>query len=775
MILNFLQTRDPPILPALHQRPHKKRPPISGVDVSFDDDIDSLKGFGLSNTETLGELLFAFFKKYGYELDYEKHVISVRHGKLLSKEEKSWQYLQNNRLCVEEPFNTNRNLGNTADDSSVRGLHSELRKVHRILAEKADIAACCEPYKFPREEHHIPLQSNPPPPCPVRISSSGARGKSRGGYSGRGRGGNNRGKKNLAGGGYANIPLQPQYTASDLYGYIPSPQEQILALQAQFQAQARAHAQVQLAQAQAVQAHVHAQMHSQSQSSSTSINSMSSASNHQDALAALHPLASYAYFASLCGMNIFYPNQLYPEGSSTPTSPHAANDNKHGLGRGRRQNGYNSGSRSQSQPPPMPEMYTTSNYGHGTSTIGVPGSEDEDFADHSSNGNPATPPEEVEYEGYYVIGGTLQQVPAVVGSVDEEGGSFLEQKSNVDRYKRLSQERLPPPLLGRSRDASPLALERHRFTRDAPGALCSENTIPRDCFNEDRGPVIVNGSISVPAYAETPLSNTSPHSEALYSYNGSLSGMDLNGSDGTSDVPTIDSKGTLGHTQLFAQKLLEVHNQAAGNRSENDITAHQHSNDCISAPMSTSSLLSSPKSTSQPSQLASDDDIEGIASARLSPNPRQRAATQKLLWSNTRTPQLDTTKSKGNGSSQEDLGSLPTPVPEASAPPLAISKKSGESDPSPKQSGNRPRGRKSQAYNSKKSQATSVEKPVPKNGTEPKQKNGAISNGAKANPNSKSGSKESWEQPKSQNKGARKRSQKVTDTVPLSESERKGG
>src|SRR5437588_11766612 len=28
MILNFLQTRDPPILPALHQRPHKKRPPI---------------------------------------------------------------------------------------------------------------------------------------------------------------------------------------------------------------------------------------------------------------------------------------------------------------------------------------------------------------------------------------------------------------------------------------------------------------------------------------------------------------------------------------------------------------------------------------------------------------------------------------------------------------------------------------------------------------------------------------------------------------------------
>lgn len=782
MILNFLQTRDPPILPALHQRPHKKRPPISGVDISFDDDIDSLRGFGLNNKETLGGLLFAFFKKYGHELDYERKVISVRQGKLLSKEEKKWQYLQNNRLCVEEPFNTSRNLGNTADDSSVRGLHMEFRRVHKILSEKADLDTCCELYESPPEEPHVPLQSHPPPPRPVHISSSGARGKSRGGFSGRGRGNNwnkhqNRRTSNGGGGGYASIPLQPQYITPDLFGYIHSSQEQIMALQAQFQAQARVHAQVQLAQAHA-QAH-HAQMQqsqsqSQSQSSTPSAGSLGSSPNHQDALAALHPFASYAYFAQLCGMNFYYPNQLYPEGLSTPVpSPHIVNDHRQGPGRARRQNGYGSGSRSQSQPPPLPEMYITSNYGPGTSTTGVPGSEDEDF-DHSSNGNPATPPEEEpdEYVGYYAIGGSLQHIPAVVDSVDEEEEPFLEQKTIVDRQKRLSQERLPPPLLGRSRDASPLALDRHRFTRDIPGALCLDNPVSRDRFNDGRGPVIVNGSVSVSSssYVDTPISNLSPPSEALYSYDGSLSGIDPNGPDEISDIPTMQSKGGSGHPQLFAQKLLEVHNQAAGNRSENDLTAsnlaRQHTDGCTSTPMSTSGL-SSPKSTSQ---LASDDEIEGIASARLSPGLRQRAATQQLLWSNTRPPPLDALKTKGYGSSQEDMESPPTPMPEVSAPQPVTTRKGGESDTPSKPQKNY-RSYKPRINNHKKSPITPGEKPTPKNGVDSKQRNGNTSNGgAKANPNPKF----DWEQPKA-NKARKNKTPKTTDSVPPSSAERKGG
>lgn len=63
MVINFLQTRDPPILPSLQKLPH--RPRLSnGIDVGFYDDISKLKDFGSKNVETLGGLLYAFFVRY---------------------------------------------------------------------------------------------------------------------------------------------------------------------------------------------------------------------------------------------------------------------------------------------------------------------------------------------------------------------------------------------------------------------------------------------------------------------------------------------------------------------------------------------------------------------------------------------------------------------------------------------------------------------------------------------------------------------------------------
>src|SRR5581483_6668039 len=65
IILNFLQMRDPPILPVLHKIPHDNVLPIivNGEDASFFEDVDKLVGFGAKNKETLGGLLFAFFKR----------------------------------------------------------------------------------------------------------------------------------------------------------------------------------------------------------------------------------------------------------------------------------------------------------------------------------------------------------------------------------------------------------------------------------------------------------------------------------------------------------------------------------------------------------------------------------------------------------------------------------------------------------------------------------------------------------------------------------------
>lgn len=152
---------------------------------SFDDDLNALADFGKKNKQSLGELLFQFFRYYAHDLNYEKYVVSVREGKLVSKEAKGWHLLQNNRLCVEEPFNTSRNLGNTADDTSFRGVHTELRRAFKFIAE-GNLTDCCEQYEYPPEEERT-WERPPPQPRPVLSAPSNS---SRGGRGG-GRGGRN--------------------------------------------------------------------------------------------------------------------------------------------------------------------------------------------------------------------------------------------------------------------------------------------------------------------------------------------------------------------------------------------------------------------------------------------------------------------------------------------------------------------------------------------------------------------------------------------------------
>ena len=109
---------------------------------------------------------------------------------MISKEGKKWHLMQNNRLCVEEPFNTDRNLGNTADDTSFRGIHLELRRAFDLVKE-AKLAECLEQYEFPAFEERIWEKPAPkPPPVLSRSrsqSQSSARGN-RGGFGNRGGG-----------------------------------------------------------------------------------------------------------------------------------------------------------------------------------------------------------------------------------------------------------------------------------------------------------------------------------------------------------------------------------------------------------------------------------------------------------------------------------------------------------------------------------------------------------------------------------------------------------
>ena len=198
MIINFLQSRNPPVLPALHQRPHLKLPRKDGRESEFADDLDALRGFGEKNKETLGELLFGFFKFYGHDFDYDKLVVSVRSGKQISKVEKKWHLGNNNMLCVEEPFNTTRNLGNTADETSFRGLHMELRRAFELVSA-ANLDECCEQYEFPKDEKPPPRERQAARPKPAIIrSASQSQSQSQSGRGGRGghRGGRHNNQRN---------------------------------------------------------------------------------------------------------------------------------------------------------------------------------------------------------------------------------------------------------------------------------------------------------------------------------------------------------------------------------------------------------------------------------------------------------------------------------------------------------------------------------------------------------------------------------------------------
>ncbi|KIW10266.1 hypothetical protein PV08_11228 [Exophiala spinifera] len=239
LTLNFLQTRDPPILPTLQQQPKLEPKYLAGVNVSFDRNTETYKDFGARNKSSLGELLFHFFRYYGHELDFEQNVVSVRLGRLLSKVEKQWHLLQDNRLCVEEPFNVSRNLANTADDTSMRGIHLELRRAFDMIG-RGNLEECCEQFEYPAEEirpseHFVPPAARPviPQPPPAQTTSQANQQSSRPGRSGQ-RGGRGSGGpgRNSNGRRSSNPPGRSQNYLRNL-PFQMTPQE--LHLQAQHQ------------------------------------------------------------------------------------------------------------------------------------------------------------------------------------------------------------------------------------------------------------------------------------------------------------------------------------------------------------------------------------------------------------------------------------------------------------------------------------------------------------------------------------------------------------
>ncbi|KAK6335918.1 hypothetical protein TWF730_003292 [Orbilia blumenaviensis] len=567
MIVNFLQTREPPILPSLHQREHKKRPPQHGVDVSFDDDIETLRGFGKANTESLGSLLFNFFKRYGYEIDFEKSVVSIRMGKLISKAEKKWDALFGNRLCVEEPFSIARNLSNGADDNAVRGIHEEFRRAFKLLAETPpNLTAWCEEYVFPKEE--LPSASDfvKPASRPIQITRSNSASKGRSTETGRsrnrqfnsyGNGRNSTYNSRRASSGAAitntNLPMTtPLMSVPGAYALVANhdgtfPYNMLETLPKHLLEVQHAHRQNMIARHNLL--NTFAQASAAAQSMNHQANNQIDAAQKQQQQVQSNLLAAQAQLQMLPhGYPAFmhFPPYLCLPNSMGDYSANialAAGIPQTSLDQrlNRTKNLQPGGPRSRSQPAPHiePGVRQTPNVVHSES---IADSQDlgasESIATASSTSEQPHTPSELhtgedsfgEYYGYLYP----DQHTTVSASSDQS----TSQKSAGERQRQTSKEKMVPPKFSDhrrpSQPPSPITTANHsKFAQNQDAIWSSsegdgERSISQDSFDEEprqRGPVIVNGSASsVPVTPpfdnddspQLSLHGDSPHEEIMY-------------------------------------------------------------------------------------------------------------------------------------------------------------------------------------------------------------------------------------------------------------------
>ncbi len=171
MVLHFLQTRHPtPIVPNLQllppdwngqetdrrelirRRVHNPHVlvthPLEKVEVDTyfytppaetDPEGRLLRAYAARNQAPVGALLVDFFRYYTWEFDYREHVLSVRAGGVLRKEEKAEEdgWAVNARLAVEDPFETWYNVSHFLKEGKHRHIRQEFARAYTMCAEEA--------------------------------------------------------------------------------------------------------------------------------------------------------------------------------------------------------------------------------------------------------------------------------------------------------------------------------------------------------------------------------------------------------------------------------------------------------------------------------------------------------------------------------------------------------------------------------------------------------------------------------------------------------------
>ncbi|KAJ1627793.1 hypothetical protein T492DRAFT_1022438 [Pavlovales sp. CCMP2436] len=175
MVIGYLQTTEPPVLPCLQQlaRPDGAEQVVDGYDVWFNDDARALgEHFSRGrNGASLSQLLAGFFKRYSTDFKPGEQTVCPRLGCTLGLGEKVWGESQTanarkgrkadrHLFCIEDPFEVTHDLGRVMDSSTLKWVTEELARAHALLQRGASLSELCAEWTAAEEEQRRP---DPPP------------------------------------------------------------------------------------------------------------------------------------------------------------------------------------------------------------------------------------------------------------------------------------------------------------------------------------------------------------------------------------------------------------------------------------------------------------------------------------------------------------------------------------------------------------------------------------------------------------------------------------
>eukprot|EP00743_Colponemidia_sp_Colp-15_P010421 GILK01011476.1.p1 GENE.GILK01011476.1~~GILK01011476.1.p1 ORF type:complete len:780 (+),score=142.43 GILK01011476.1:320-2341(+) len=137
MVIHFLQTRTPPVLPCLQTNLEGvAKVTLEGWDATFQSDLSLFENFGQSNKQSTAALLLEFFDFMCFEFDWKEDVISIRTAACEKKKELQRRDSFTSRplfIAIQDPFVLTHNLARVVTEANMKKIFFEFRRARDLL------------------------------------------------------------------------------------------------------------------------------------------------------------------------------------------------------------------------------------------------------------------------------------------------------------------------------------------------------------------------------------------------------------------------------------------------------------------------------------------------------------------------------------------------------------------------------------------------------------------------------------------------------------------